>query len=67
MKSNTMAIAAKWCLSKDKCVSSRATDTIGLTVSPPSSVPLPISAANQQSLMVRPLSRTVTVLLTLRR
>jgi hypothetical protein len=59
-----MAIAAKCCFGKDKGVSLRAMDAIGLTVSPPSSVPLPISAANQQSLMVKPLSRTVTVRLT---
>src|SRR6476659_8903518 len=48
MKSNTMAIAAKSRLSKEKPVSSPAMDTIGMTVSHLSSVPLPTSAANRR-------------------
>jgi hypothetical protein len=39
-------------------------DTIGVTVIPLSSAPLPSSPVNRQSLMVRPLSRMATVLLT---
>ena len=41
-------------------------DLIGATVIHLSSVPLPTSAANRQSLMARPLSRTATALLTSR-
>jgi hypothetical protein len=66
MKSNTMATAAKYCLTAGKRESSRAMDIIGATVIHLLSVPLPTSSANQQSLMVRQLSRTVTALLTSR-
>ena len=65
-KSNTMAIAPKCWLSEEKPVSSLAMDMIGVTAIPLSSVPPPTSAANRQSLMARPLSRTATALPILR-
>ena len=63
MKSNTMAIAAKCWLSEGESVSSPATDTIGATAIPLSSVQPPSSIADRRFWMEKLLSKTATVLL----